>query len=100
MMSNMCSRACDSMPGELVTIQVDINDEKEQSFLKKLKVDTEKGDPVTVVFNKKGKITGTFENIEDINTLVKAATKVLSGCSGSKCDKGGCNKPKTKNSNK
>ncbi|NQU67097.1 MAG: hypothetical protein HQ510_04055 [Candidatus Marinimicrobia bacterium] len=87
---NNCFAACQQLKGKSIIVQLDIDDRKEQLFLQQLKVDPTSVEPVTVVFNSKGKVTETFKDIVDVGALVQAATKVSGGCcpkgSGKSCD--------------
>ena len=66
-----CAAACTQMQGKCAAIDV----------LKLLKVNLQAAEPVTVVLNAQGQLTGTFNGPVDVTNLVQAATKkVSSGC--------------------
>ncbi len=76
-----CAAACGQMMGKCVTVNVDMDDPDETEFLKLLKVDMQSSEPVTVVVNAQGQVTGSFNGDVDVSQLVQAASKkVSSGC--------------------
>jgi hypothetical protein len=76
-----CAAACAQMMGKGAAIVVSIDDPAESDFLKQLKVNLQATEPVTVVLNAQGQLTGTFNGPVDVTNLVQAATKkVSSGC--------------------
>jgi hypothetical protein len=86
---NSCIAACGLMQGKCVTIEVDMDDSTEASFLNELKVNLQSAEPVTVVINAQGSITGSFDGPADVSKLVQAASKKSSGC-GTSCAPGAC----------
>lgn len=79
--SSGCAAACKKMKGTCIAIDVDMDDPTEQSFLKLLKVDLKSTEPVTVVVNAQGKMTGSFTGPVKVSQLVQAASrKISSGC--------------------
>jgi len=76
-----CAAACTQMQGKCAAIDVAMDDPAESDFLKQLKVNLQATEPVTVVLNAQGQLTGTFNGPVDVTNLVQAATKkVSSGC--------------------
>jgi Mrp family chromosome partitioning ATPase len=76
-----CAAACREMKGTCIAIDIDMDDPAEQAFLKLLNVDMQSADPITVVVNAQGQVTGSFNGTVDVSQLVQAANKkVTSGC--------------------
>ena len=76
-----CAAACAQMMGKGATVEVDMDDPVEKGFLNQLKVDMQSTEPVTVVINAKGQITGTYSGMVGVENLMASATKVVaSGC--------------------
>lgn len=89
---NTCGQACIEMQNNAKLIALDLDDQKEKTFIAELKIDPTITSPQTFVINSKGQITGTFS--DDINTtsLVASAKKLpaAKGC-GASCTTGaGC----------
>jgi competence protein ComGC len=90
---NTCAQACIEMQNNAKLIALDLDDQKEKSFMTELKIDQSITSPQTFVINPKGQITGTFN--DDVNTteLVASAKKLpaATGCcpggSGTGCSK-------------
>ena len=85
-----CAAACARMMGKGTTIEVNMDDPDEREFLTQLKVNLQSQEPVTVVINAKGQVTGSFTGIVEVDNLIASATKVVSsGCcpsgSGASC---------------
>jgi hypothetical protein len=84
-----CAAACSQMMGKCVAVDVNIDDPLEAEFLTLLKVNLQSTEPVTVVINAQGQITGSFNGPVDVAQLVQAATKKAGGCcptgSGKSC---------------
>ncbi len=88
--ADCCASASGQLRGKCTSIDVNMDDKAEAAFLKQLKVNTQSTEPVTVVINAQGQVTGSFNGPVDIAKLVQAATKkVSSGCcppgSGKSC---------------
>jgi hypothetical protein len=86
-----CQSACQSMGDKAVTVNVDVEDPKEKSFIAKLNIDNSANFPVTCVINAQGQVASTFNGITEAKSLVSAAQKkVSSGCcpsgSGKSCE--------------
>jgi hypothetical protein len=86
-----CAAACTQMQGKCVSVDVNMDDPAEKGLLNQLKVDTQSAEPVTVVINAKGQVTGSYTGIVEVENLIASATKVVaSGCcppgSGKSCD--------------
>ena len=79
-----CRKAVSLLDNEAVLVEVDMNDEKETSFMKQVRLDKNSAkEPVTFVINKQGQVAGTATSIPDAEKLVSAAnTPVQGGCAG------------------
>jgi hypothetical protein len=76
-----CAAACTQMQGKCVAVDVNMDDPVERGFLNQLKVDMQSTEPVTVVINAKGQVTGSYTGIVEVENLITSATKVVaSGC--------------------
>lgn len=76
-----CAAACTQMQGKCVPVDVNMDDPIEKGFLNQLKVDMQSTEPVTVVINAKGQVTGSYTGIVEVENLITSATKVVaSGC--------------------
>ncbi len=85
-----CATACSKMMGKGATVEVNMDDPAEQEFLQQLKVNLQSDEPVTVVINAKGQVTGSYTGAVEVDKLITSATKVVaSGCcptgSGASC---------------
>lgn len=85
-----CAAACSKMMGKGTTVEVNMDDPAEQEFLRQLKVNLQSDEPVTVVINAKGQVTGSYTGAVEVDKLITSATKVVaSGCcptgSGASC---------------
>jgi len=78
--ADACAAACGQLDGTCVTVRIDMDDPQEQELLKKLKVNQASTEPVTLVINAQGQLTGTYAGAADIASLVQAATKKVGGC--------------------
>ncbi len=86
-----CAAACTQLQGRSVSVDVSMDDPAEKGLLSELKVDLQAIDPVTVVINSQGQITGSYLGAVPVESLIASATKVVSsGCcpsgSGKTCD--------------
>ncbi|MBM2815212.1 MAG: hypothetical protein HW421_1974 [Ignavibacteria bacterium] len=86
-----CQSACKNMDNKASTINVDIDDQKEKSFITKFNVDMKGTFPITYVVNAQGQVASMFTGIVESKSLVEAAKKkVSSGCcppgSGKTCE--------------
>jgi hypothetical protein len=75
-----CSMACGQMGGTSATVEIDMDDPDEATFLGQLKVDRSSPEPVTLVVNALGQVTATYSGAVDVTNLVQAATKKAGGC--------------------
>ena len=76
-----CAAACGKMMGKCIAVNVDMDDPAEKAFLTQLKVDMQAAEPVTVIINAQGQVTGSFNGPVDVAQLVQTASKkVSSGC--------------------
>jgi len=74
-----CAAACSQMMGKCVAVNVNMDDPLETEFLTLLKVNMQSTEPVTVVINAQGQVTGSFNGPVDVAQLVQAATKKAGG---------------------
>jgi hypothetical protein len=84
-----CALACGRVQGKAATVQVDLDDAAEKTFLADLRVSAAAESPVTVVINPQGQLTGSFTGAVDVAALAQAATTKAGGCcppgSGKSC---------------
>ncbi len=86
-----CAAACGKMDNQTVTIRVDMDDKNEAKLLKSLKCDLNAKEPVTYVINKSGQVSGTYNGLTDVNTLVSTAKKApAKSCCPGGAKAGGC----------
>jgi hypothetical protein len=57
------------------TIRIDMDDPEEAAYLASMKVNLASTEPITLVVNPQGEITGIFAGAADVTSLVQAATK-------------------------
>jgi len=81
-MTTACAAACSQMQGKCASVKVDLEDEDELPFISELKINPQSTDPVTVVINAQGQVTGSFQGAVEVGSLVQAATKKAGGCCG------------------
>lgn len=84
-------KAVDLLKNEAVFVEVDLEDAKENGFMKQVRIDKNTAkSSVTLVINKQGQVAGTSITVPDPDKLVAAAkTPVKSGC-GPGCGPAGC----------
>ncbi len=75
-----CAAACGQMAGKSAALQLDMDDPSEQVFMQELKLNPQATQPITVVINTQGQITGAFNGPVEVGSLVQAATKKAGGC--------------------
>jgi hypothetical protein len=75
-----CAAACGQLADKCVTVQIDMDDPQEASFLSAMKVNLASTEPVTLVINSQGQVAGTYAGAADVASLVQAATKKVGGC--------------------
>jgi hypothetical protein len=75
-----CAAACGKLQDTCVTVEIGMDDPAEADFLTQLKVDRTATEPVTLVINAQGQITGTYTGAADVASLAQAATKKAGGC--------------------
>jgi hypothetical protein len=83
-----CAAACGQLADKCVTVQIDMDDPQEASFLSAMKVNLASTEPVTLVINAQGQVTGTYAGAADVATLVQATTKKAGGCAPGACGPG------------
>jgi hypothetical protein len=83
-----CAAACGQLADKCVMVQIDMDDPQEASFLAAMKVNLASTEPVTLVINAQGQVTGTFAGATDVATLVQATTKKAGGCAPGACGPG------------
>jgi hypothetical protein len=81
-MSSACAAACGQMQGKCTSIKIDLDDDDELPFLNELKINPQSKEPVTVVINAQGQVTGSFSGAVEVGSLVQAANKKAGGCCG------------------
>ena len=88
---NTCAQACIEMQNNTKLIALDLDDQKEKTFIAEMKIDPTITSPQTFVINSKGQITGTFNDDVNTTTLVATAKKLpaAKGC-GTSCAPGAC----------
>ncbi len=96
--NSTCATACQQLAGKCVQITVDMDDPAEAGFLTDMKVDLQSAEPVTMVANAQGQISGVYTGAMQVTDLVTAATKkATSGCSpAAGCAPGAACGPKKK----
>lgn len=75
-----CTTACVQMGGNSIVIPIDMDDPAEAGFLEQLKIDLAAAEPVIIVMNAQGQLTGTYTGALDVANLVQAATRRATGC--------------------
>lgn len=88
MAQESCARACGQVGAASVAILVNMDDPAEAPFLVDLKVSSLATEPVTVVVNAMGQVTGTFVGTAAVGDLVVAANKKGGGCAPGACGPG------------
>lgn len=83
-----CARACAQVGAASVSILVNMDDPAEAQFLADLKVSPIATEPVTVVVNPMGQVTGSFVGAVPVGDLVAAANKKAGGCAPGACGPG------------
>lgn len=78
--NNSCAAACQQMAGKSVQVKVDMDDPAETGFLTEMKINVASTEPVTVVANPQGQISGTYIGDVQVTQLVTSATKKVGGC--------------------
>lgn len=91
-----CAAACSQMAGKSAALQIDMDDPSEQVFMQELKLNPQATQPVTMVINTQGQITGAFNGPVEVGSLVQAATKKAGGCCpGGATSSAGCGPTKS-----
>lgn len=88
--NNSCKMACQQMVGNAVHITIDMEDPKEVRFAEEMKIDFAATEPVTVVVNFNGQISGKYRGNVQPATLVASAAKIPGGGCGAQCGPAGC----------
>lgn len=78
--NSTCAMACQQMAGKSVQVKVNMDDPAETVFLTEMKVNMASTEPVTLVANAKGQVSGMYTGAVDVSNLVTAATKKVGGC--------------------
>ncbi len=63
-----CAAACGQLADKCVTVQIDMDDPQEASFLAAMKVNLASTEPVTLVINAQGQVAGTYAGAADVAT--------------------------------
>ena len=77
--SSACAAACGQMQGKCTSIKINLDEDDELPFLNELKINPQSKEPVTVVINAQGQVTGSFAGAVEVGNLVQAATKKAGG---------------------
>ena len=88
MAQESCARASGQVGAASISILVNMDDPAEAQFLADLKVSPLATEPVTVVVNAVGQVTGTFVGAAAVGDLVAAARKKGGGCAPGACGPG------------
>lgn len=90
-----CKNACKELRDKSAFVPIDMDDKKESSFLQQLRVNMDSTEPVTMVINARGQVTGNFTGPAEVAKLTQAATTVVSGscCGGGTSNNKGCAVP-------
>jgi len=83
-----CVAACSQMGNKSALVRIDMADPQEATFLSQLKVNSAATEPVTLVVNAQGQVTGSYTEVQEVAGLVQAATRVVSGCGPGACGPG------------
>jgi hypothetical protein len=83
-----CAAACSQMAGKSVVVAIDMDDPAEKGFLTQLKVDFTSTEPIVLVVNAAGQITGNYTGVTDATELVVASQKSVGGCAPGACGSG------------
>jgi hypothetical protein len=83
-----CARACGKLGSGSFSILVDMDDPAEAQFLADLGVSPAATEPVIVVLNVQGMITGKYVGAAPVGDLVEAANKKAGGCAPGSCGPG------------
>lgn len=78
--NSCCATASQQMGGKCVQVKIDMDDPTEADFLKTMKVNLQSTEPVTLVANPQGQISGMYTGAMQVTDLVTAATKKVGGC--------------------
>jgi hypothetical protein len=87
-----CQSAVGQMQNSASIVQVDLSDSAEAAFLKSLNVVPSLTEPVTLVLNARGQVTGSYPGVPTATNLVKSARTIpkSGGCCPSSGGGGGC----------
>jgi hypothetical protein len=84
-----CTAACGQLADKCVRIRIDMDDPQEAGYLSSMNVDLASSEPITLVVNSQGEVTGIYAGAADVASLVQAATKKSIPCcppgSGKSC---------------
>lgn len=83
-----CASACGRVGAGSFSILIDMDDPAETQFLADLKVSPVATEPVTLVMNVQGQVTGQFVGVAPVDGLVAAANKKSAGCGPGQCGPG------------
>jgi hypothetical protein len=78
--NSVCADACKKMEGKLAYVMIDLDDKAEKTFLNDMQLDINAAEPVTLVANATGQISGRFTEGVQSAELVAAATRKMGGC--------------------
>lgn len=78
---SICKESQKALSGKVETIEVDADNKADENLLKTLKITEPLKEPVTIVINKQGFVTGQFTGVPKESDLIAASKKVVqSGC--------------------
>ena len=78
--NSACDAACEKMEGKLAYVMIDLDDKAEKNFLNEMGFDMNAAEPMTLVANAMGQISGRFMGAIQSDELVAAATRKMGGC--------------------
>ncbi len=79
-LNTACADASKKMGGKLIHIMIDRDDKAEHAFLNDLQIDMNSPEPVILVTNAMGQISGRFTGNVQSDDLIAAALKNVGGC--------------------
>ena len=74
-----CSQAIRALSGKVEYIEIDLSDAEEAGFIRELRIDSNSTEPVTLVINPQGQVTGKYDGEVQVANLVQAATRIVQG---------------------
>ncbi|MBI5326419.1 MAG: hypothetical protein HZB41_14300 [Ignavibacteriae bacterium] len=87
-----CNEAVSILKNNASIIEVNMDDSKEDNFMKMVRINKSSKSSVVLVINKQGQLSGTATTMPDAKKLAAAATAVPKGGCGPGCGPAGCGK--------